>query len=168
MTKRTTANYARLEQQNQLDGKENQMPPILVPPERKSVVYTKRALQSIIVISLFLFVCKITHFREKFLHDVRINRNFLTVFYISVAGFFVNYLWMSIALKWCKPKNQRVKVDNWDKAMPLQFYSATVSLVFSVLSFIGAMWRTFQLMTFVIGTLGFMTVVEILSWLPSF
>ena len=75
---------------------------------------------------------------------------------------------MSIASKWGKPKNQRINVDKWDKAMPLQFYSATVCLVFSVLSFIGAMWRTFQLMTFPIGLLGLMTVIEVLSWLPSF
>ena len=144
-TKRNTGNYSKLEtQENQLDGKEYRQPTVLLPPERRSVVLTKKILRTIIIVSLFLFCCKITHFREKFLHDVRINRNFLGLFYISIAAFFVNYLWMSIALRWCKPKGKAVPVDNWDKAMPWQFYSATVGIVLAIISFIQCAGNTWQ------------------------
>ena len=62
-----------------------------------------------------------------------------------------------------KPK---IPVDKWDAIMPIPFYAMTISLVLMVICFIFAMWRTFQLMTFVIGTLGFLSVVFVMQWIP--
>ena len=164
----TRRNYSKLpDQPSQFDARQNDMPQNPLPPRNPYVVFTKKVFSTVATVGLFILVCKLTHFREKVLHDVRINRNFFRLFILCISTFLAMYIWMSIKGKWTRPANRRIPVDMWDKAMPKQFYTAVVAIALSVFSFIGAMWRTFQLMTFPIGILGLLTVVEILGWFPS-
>ena len=131
----------------------------------KEVELAGRIIRTIITVSLFLLVCKITHFREKMLHDVRINRRFLYLFYTAVLTFICVYTYLLFKLRLLRPRNKRIQVEHWDRAEPIAMYIATGALVMSVLCFIFALWDTFQLMTFVIGFLGFMSVIFVLQWL---
>lgn len=132
----------------------------------KAAVIAEKLIRTIITVSLFLWVCKATHFRQKVLHDVRINRNFLKMFYLSSVSCLVCYLIMLFMNKILRKPNQRVNVERWDVETPKPFYGMTISLVLMVVCFIFAMWRTFQLMTFVIGTLGLFSVIFVLQWIP--
>lgn len=142
-------------------------PPIIEIPHRSEAVETTlRVIRTIVFTALFLFVCKLTHFRQKMLYDVRINRRFLDMFYFLAAVFVVIYLYLLITLRILRPPNKRVPVDNWDTIAPFPLYTCTICLVGCVISFIFALWPAFHFMTFIIGVLGFITMIFIFQWLP--
>ena len=124
--------------------------------------YIKKLMQMIIWCGLFILLAKITNFREKVLHDVRINRFFLKLFEFSSISFMLFDIYFAWKLSWSRPPHKRIPVDKWDEIMPKQFYTMTALFAISIISFIGAMWRTFQLMTFPLGFTGFMAVISIL------
>lgn len=126
----------------------------------------QRLFRTVIFVSLFLIVCKLTHFRTKMLYDPRINRKFLSMFYLSSAGFGICYTIMVVSLRILKPKGKKVPVDDWDKASPKLMASACVCLVAGVVSFIFALWPCFQFATFIIGTLGLISLIFTLQWIP--
>lgn len=140
--------------------------PDYFPKENKAVEFAKKVIRTVLTVGLFIFICKLTHFREKVLHDVRIDRKFLAVFYFTSISYVVIYIYLLITLRWIRPENKRIPVDFWDRYSPKMFYTSVVCLVLSVLSFIFAMWRTFQLMTFPIGFLGLLSLIFILQWFP--
>lgn len=142
-------------------------PPLRPAPQRsKAADVAVRLVRTIITVSLFIAVCKATHFRQKVLYDVRINRNFLKMFYLSSASCIACYAIMLFRNKVLRRPNQRIGVERWDVETPKAFYGMTISLVLMVVCFIFAMWRTFQLMTFVIGMLGLLSVLFVLQWVP--
>ena len=61
-------------------------PPIQVPHRSEAVETTLRVIRTIVFTSIFLLVCKLTHFRQKMLYDVRINRRFVSMCYFLSAG----------------------------------------------------------------------------------
>ncbi|EAY18522.1 hypothetical protein TVAG_083780 [Trichomonas vaginalis G3] len=160
----TQRKYTRLEES--MDARPGMMQKPLIPEPNPTFELIKRILTTVITVVLFLVVCKATHFRQKMLYDARINRSFLATFYILIGIFLSLYLYLSITLRWLRPKNQRVNVDNWEKVQPIPFYISVGCLVLSVISFILALWPAFQLATFVIGFLGFTSVIFVMQWLP--
>jgi hypothetical protein len=100
------------------------------------------------------------------LYDTRINRRFLRVFYALCAAVLALFGFMQCRLRLLRPAGQRVPVDDWDKAAPLPMYAAAACLVLAVVAFVFALWPCFQLATFAIGALGFMTVILVGQWLP--
>lgn len=158
--------YVKLQNQDPMDGHAGQMPVHLLPEPNPTVELVKRILHTILVVGLFLIVCKATHFRQKMLYDARINRSFLYTFYFLIGMVFVLYFYLSLTLRWLRPRNKRIPVDNWDKHQPIPFYTAVVCLVLSVISFIFALWPAFSLATLAIGLLGFTSVIFVLQWVP--
>jgi len=163
MTQR--AQYQRLDRPSAFDNKKDGVQNLL-PPENKLSSFIGRVIRTILFVGAFLYIAKITHFREKILHDVRINRKFLYMFYFSSSVFIVFYLYMVITLRWLRPANRKIPVDKWDQASPKCLYTAAGFMVLSVLCFIFALWPTFQIMTFVLGILGFMSLIFVMQWIP--
>lgn len=125
----------------------------------------KRVIRTVFFAALFLGICKLTHFREKMLHDVRINRTYLTMFYACCGFFLMCYFYMFVTLRACRRKNP-VPVDKWDIVAPIPMYSAAASLFLAVVTFIFALWPCFRFFTIVIGTSGFLAMIFVLSWIP--
>jgi hypothetical protein len=142
------------------------IPHSLLPAQSRGMELAQRLIRTIVFSTLFLFACKLTHFRQKMLYDIRINRKFLGVFYALSASWAVLYLFLVIRLRALRPKAQRVPVDDWDKVAPIPMYAASGCLVLAVIAFIFALWPCFQVMTLVLGLLGFMTMVFVLQWIP--
>lgn len=140
--------------------------PIYISHQSKAVDLTLRIIRTIVFTALFSIVCKLTHFRQKILYDIRINRNFLAMFYFFSAIFVIVYFILLFRLRILRPPNKRVPVDDWDTAAPIPLYFCSGCLVCAVISFIFALWPAFHIMTFIIGVLGFITMVFILQWLP--
>ena len=132
----------------------------------KKVELVQNLLRTLFFVGLFLIVCKLTHFRQKMLYDVRINRKFLGAFYFSCFAFLMLYLYMVVTLRLLRPKESRVPVDRWDREAPIPMYVASACVMFSVICFIVALWPCFKLFTFVIGTLGFISTIFVLQWIP--
>lgn len=141
-------------------------PPIKISHRSEAVETTLRVIRTIIFTGIFLLVCKLTHFRQKMLYDVRINRRFLKMFYFLSAVFVIIYLYLLLKLRLLRPQNKRIPVENWDDVAPIPLYTCTGCLVCCVISFIFALWPAFHFMTFIIGVLGFITMIFIFQWLP--
>ena len=140
--------------------------PIPIYKERESVRITKQIISTIFSVAVFLVLCRLTHFRTKILYDKRIDRNFLRLFYLSIFIYLMLYFYLLIKLKYLRPKDRRVPIELWDKYSPKTFYTCVVFLVLSILSFIFALFKTFKLMTFVLGFSGLMAALSVLQWTP--
>jgi hypothetical protein len=140
--------------------------PILGRPKSKAVETVQRLIRTIVFLAIFLFVCKLTHFRQKMLYDARVNRRYLAVFYGLCATFLALYAFMLFKFRILRPKSQRVPVDDWDKVAPIPLYTASGCLMLAVISFVFALWPCFQFGTLLIGTLGFMTLIFVMQWFP--
>jgi hypothetical protein len=138
----------------------------LLPAKSKSAEFSQRLLRTVVFTGLFLLVCKLTHFRQKVLYDTRINRKFLGVFYGFCGTFGIIYVYMAVTLRYLRPQEKRVAVDDWDKEAPIPLYTASACLAFAMISFIFALWPCFQLSTFGLGILGFMAMIFVIQWLP--
>jgi hypothetical protein len=137
-----------------------------LPRRNKAVDTIQGLVRTFIFLGLFLLVCKLTHFRQKMLYDARINRRFLAVFYTLCTLYIVLYTFMLCKLRLLRPPSQKVSADDWDKTAPIPMYAASGCLALAVVSFIFALWPCFQFATFLIGTLGFITMIFVLQWLP--
>ncbi|OHT11225.1 hypothetical protein TRFO_01179 [Tritrichomonas foetus] len=127
---------------------------------------TVRIMKTIFFTMSFLILCKLTHFRQKILHDVRINRNFLYAFYGLGEFFIVIYLYLLITLRLLRPANRRVPVDKWEKVKPFAMYAGSMCLIMATICFIFALWPAFHVMTFIIGTVGFVNLILVAQWIP--
>ena len=149
-----------------VDTKPGGSAPVTITPEKsKAVELAQRVIRTVFFVALFLIVCKLTHFRQKILYDVRINRSYLHVFYFLCGLFLVIYSYMFVTLRLTR-RDRPVPVDKWDIVAPIPMYSASACLFLAVLSFIFALWPCFKLFTLVIGTLGFLAMIFTLSWIP--
>ncbi|OHT04383.1 hypothetical protein TRFO_28082 [Tritrichomonas foetus] len=140
--------------------------PIVMPKTSPAVETALAIFRTIFFTALFLIVCKLTHFRQKMLYDVRINRKFLGMFYLFSAIVIIFYVYLLTKLRILRPPNKRIDVDDWDRVAPIPMYTCTGCLVCAVICFIFALFPCFRFMTFVIGALGFITMTFILQWVP--
>lgn len=125
-----------------------------------------RMIQTVVSCAIFIALCKLTHFRQKILYDVRINRNFLKMFYIMCLAFTAIFLYLETKFVFMRPRNKRIYVEKWDIVAPYPLYTASGALVLAVISFIFALWPAFKFMTFIIGFFGFTSMLFLLQWLP--
>jgi hypothetical protein len=136
-----------------------------LPPARQ-LHFWNRLVRTALLILLLFAVCKVTRFRVKLQHDVRINRQLLRVFYLLVATFVLIYIVLLLQLRWLRPKDTQILVDDWDKAAPIMMYIATGCLYFAWFAFIFALWPCFRFGTFFIAIIGFLTFIFVAQWLP--
>ena len=125
-----------------------------------------RIFKTIFFFFLFITLCKVTHFRLKILHDVRINRKFLYSFFFLLSLFILVYFYLLFTLRLLRPVNRRVPVEKWDKIKPVPMYFCTIALILGTFCFIFALWPAFHIMTLVIGIVGYVTMILVFQWIP--
>jgi hypothetical protein len=135
-------------------------------PRARQVELGDRFVRTVLLVVLFFAVCKITRFRVKLQCDVRINRRLLRGFYLLVSAFVLIYVVLLVQLRWLRPKDRQIPVDDWDKAAPVMMYIATGCLYFAWFAFIFALWPCFKFGTFFIAVIGFLTLIFVAQWLP--
>jgi hypothetical protein len=135
-------------------------------PRAKQLELGHRFVRTVLLVGLFFAVCKITRFPVKLQRDVRINRPLLRGFYLLVTAFVLIYVVLLVQLRWLRPKDKQIAVDDWDKAAPVMMYIAAGCLSFAWLAFIFALWPCFKFGTFFIAIIGFLTLIFVAKWLP--
>jgi hypothetical protein len=123
-------------------------------------------VRTVLLIVLLVAVCKLTRFRVKLEHDVRINRRLLRAFYVLVTAFVLIYVVLLVRLRLLRPKDAQIPVNDWDKAAPVMMYIAAGCLYFAWFAFIFALWPCFRFGTFFIAVIGFLTLIFVAHWLP--
>ena len=123
-------------------------------------------IRTIFSIILLIIICKITHFIQKILYDVRINGKCLHHLLITCLIFILIYFYLLFKLKILRPENRKVAVDKWDKVAPVPMFFCSFLLVYGSILFIVGLWPAFHIMSFILLHSFFACLIHIFQWIP--
>lgn len=126
----------------------------------------KRFLETSTVTIIFIGLVIYTDFHHRIFTDPKINRKLLWVAILATCIFTVLYFWLVYQLRWSKPKEKRIPVNNWCYISPTLVTICTICVGIVIISLISALYPAFQLTALLLSAMGFMTVNYILQWIP--
>ena len=106
--------------------------------------------RTIISLLSLTIIFKITHFNQKILYDVRVNRKFLHHLFIVCIVFIFIYFYLLFKLRILRPENRKIAVDKWDKVAPIPIFFCSFLLVYGAILFILGLWPAFHIMSFIL------------------
>lgn len=122
--------------------------------------------RTIISIIALLIIFKITHFNQKILYDVRVNRKFLRHLLVVCFVFIFIYFYLLFRLRILRPENRKIAVDKWDKAAPIPMFFCSFLLVYGSVLFILGLWPAFHIMSFILLYVIYTNMIYVFQWIP--
>ena len=126
----------------------------------------QKIFETIIALFAFLCCCYYTKFIPKIFRDKRINKWFILIFVLSVILFGFLYFILVYKLRWSKPKERRIPVNDWMYVYPTLVSTCVCLLALAMISFIVALFPAFHFWSLVLCSLGFLSTTYILQWIP--
>ena len=126
----------------------------------------QKIFETIITLFVFFFCCYYTNFFPKLFTDRKINKWFILVFFLSIILFGLLYFLLVYKLRWSKPKEKRIPVNDWMYVYPTIVSTCTCLLALAMVSFIAALFPVFHFWSLVLCSLGFLSTTYILQWIP--
>lgn len=132
--------------------------------QSKSISYP--LLRTVISFIILIIIFKITHFNQKMLYDVRINRKFLRHLSVVCLVFIFIYFYLLFRLRILRPENRKIAVDKWDKVAPAPMFFCSFLLVYGSILFILGLWPAFHIMSFILLYVIFANIIYVFQWIP--